>query len=371
MFKTVALIGALAGAATADRIPLRHVPLSYEGYMSTLAKYEEMAESNGEPNVPVKDYKNTQYFIDIELGTPGQTFTVVPDTGSSNLWVYGSGCKSLVCRTHKTFKGDASSSYTKGTDAFDISYGSGSIKGTQSTDDAAFGGVTAKGMGFGEIDHVKGPTFYVSKMDGIIGLAFDTISVNKIPTFMSSSDLAEEDRSFSFYLHNTPEDSYMMIPGFEAEGYEKIMQHKVVEKSYWNVKLDGMSAGDNKVDTDGFMAAIDSGTSLIVGPASIIDPLVKGITVSQDCAGIEDLPNVTFTMDGHDYVLESSDYVVKVEQFGQTACLMGIMSTKVPDGFHYVIVGDVFFRKFAPFFNLADETVTFFQAKPSAEEFLQ
>jgi cathepsin D len=365
------MIGALAGAASAERIPLRHVPMTYDGYMSTLAMYEELAESNGEPNVPVKDYKNTQYFIDIDIGTPAQTFTVVPDTGSSNLWVYGSGCKSIVCRIHTTFKGDKSSTYTKGTEAFNIQYGSGGIKGTQSTDDASFGGVTAKGMGFGEITSVKGPTFYVSQMSGIVGLAFDKISVNGIPTFMSSSDLAEEDRSFSFYLHNTPDDSYMMIPGFEADGYEKIMEHKVVEKSYWNVKLDSMSHGDTVVNTDGFMAAIDSGTSLIVGPASIIDPLVEGITVAQDCSGVEDLPDITFTMDGHAYTLASSDYVVKVEQFGQTACLMGIMSQKLPADFHYVIVGDVFFRKFAPFFNLATETVTFFQATPAAEEFLQ
>lgn len=46
------------------------------------------------------------------------------------------------------------------------------------------------------------------------------------------------------------------------------------------------------------------------------------------------------------------------------------MSTAVPDGFHYVIVGDVFMRKFPTFFNMADETVTFFK-KASTEEFLQ
>jgi hypothetical protein len=370
MFKTVALIGALAGAATADRIPLRHVPLTYERYMSTLANYEMMAEANGEPNVPVKDYQNTQYFIDIDIGTPGQTFTVVPDTGSSNLWVYGSGCKSLVCRTHSTFDASKSSSYTKGTKAFEIQYGSGGIKGTQSTDSAAFGGVTAKGMGFGEITKVNGPTFYVSQMDGIVGLAFDEISVNGIPTFLTSSDLADKDKSFSFYLHNNPEESYMMIPGFEADGYEKIMEHKVVEKSYWNVKLDSMTS-DKEVKTDGYMAAIDSGTSLIVGPKAIIDPLVEGITVNQDCSGVDDLPDITFTMDGHPYTLEPADYVVQVDQFGHSQCLMGIMSTAVPDGFHYVIVGDVFFRKFAPFFNMADETVTFFKASHAAEEFLQ
>merc|ERR1719163_1857982 len=146
MFKTIALIGAVAATANAERIPLKHRPLTYERYMNFAGTLGATPTE-----VPVKDYQNTQYFIDIDIGTPGQTFTVVPDTGSSNLWVYGSGCKSLVCRTHSTFDASKSSSYKKGTKAFEIQYGSGGIKGTESTDDAAFGGVTAKQMGFGEI----------------------------------------------------------------------------------------------------------------------------------------------------------------------------------------------------------------------------
>jgi len=127
---------------------------------------------------------------------------------------------------------------------------------------------------------------------------------------------------------------------------------------------------DKEVKTDGFMAAIDSGTSLIVGPKSIIDPLIEGITVNQDCSEKDDQPNITFTMDGHPYTLTPDDYIVQVNQFGRSQCLLGIMSTAVPDGFHYVIVGDVFFRKFAPTFSLPDNTVSFYE-KPAATEFLQ
>jgi len=39
-------------------------------------------------------------------------------------------------------------------------------------------------MKFGEITQVSGMAFYVSQLSGILGLAYDSISVNKLPTFL-------------------------------------------------------------------------------------------------------------------------------------------------------------------------------------------
>lgn len=54
----------------------------------------------GAEDIDVSDYMNTQYFVDVQIGSNDQTFTVVPDTGSSNLWVYSASCNSVCCRTH-------------------------------------------------------------------------------------------------------------------------------------------------------------------------------------------------------------------------------------------------------------------------------
>jgi hypothetical protein len=181
MFKAIALLGALAGA-DAGRIPLVHKPLTYENIESQRLKLS-FTPSNDGNTVEVKDYQNTQYFIEIGLGTPEQKFTVVPDTGSSNLWVYTSECKSIPCRTHHTFDASKSSTWKDQGDDFSISYGSGSVKGSVQEDIAEFGDVHSS-MSFGAIKKVNGITFYVSQMDGIVGLAYGQISVNGLPTFM-------------------------------------------------------------------------------------------------------------------------------------------------------------------------------------------
>lgn len=175
-----------------------------------------------------------------------------------------------------------------------------------------------------------------------------------------STDLT--DKSFGFYLHSNPTPSYMTIPGFDTTGYTLKGVHNVIEQTYWNVALTSMTGPNGTIDTTGYKAAIDSGTSLIIGGAEIIDPLIAGIVVDETCAGIELLPDITFRFDDIDYVLTYNDYVVPVTEFGVTQCLMGIMSYELPPDFNYVIVGDVFMRPYATHFSRNDNTVSFYTA---------
>lgn len=79
----------------------------------------------------IKIFFKNQYFGYLDIGTPPQTFTVVFDTGSSNLWVPCKGCNAIseACNFHKTFDCDSSKTCVKSNKLISIQYGTGSVKG--------------------------------------------------------------------------------------------------------------------------------------------------------------------------------------------------------------------------------------------------
>lgn len=108
---------------------------------------------------------------------------------------------------------------------------------------------------------------------------------------------------------------------------------------------------------------IDSGTSAIIGPADMIAKFVEGISVHSDCANLSELPDLIFTIDDIEYVLEPQDYVIKVTLLGTSQCVIGIMPAQLPPGFNYVILGDVFMRRYYTHFDKSNDRVGFYDTK--------
>lgn len=283
----------------------------------------------------------------MRLGSREEAFTVVPDTGSSNVWAYSSTCWSAPCWTHNTYHAKKSSTYEKDGTNFEITYGSGSIKGFQSKDTVYFGDLQAEHFPFGEIKSADGIAFLVGKLDGILGLGFDTISINDDPVFFEEANT--EDKSFSFVMKDKSEESYMVIPGYETDVYAEtdFTFHDVIEKAYWSLNLTEVKVNGQVIEFTRELPkfVVDSGTSLSIGPAPFIDAIFANIPeVAQDCSNLEELPSISFTIDEVEYTMAPEDWVLNVDSWLGSGCLNGIQGGQLPDEFNYFIVGDNFFR---------------------------
>merc|ERR1719214_340245 len=65
--------------------------------------YKTKSKSKGGDNDNAKVVHKTAYYGLLQVGTPKQDFTVVFDTGSGNLMVPSTYCKSAACTQHKQF----------------------------------------------------------------------------------------------------------------------------------------------------------------------------------------------------------------------------------------------------------------------------
>jgi saccharopepsin len=220
-----------------------------------------------------------QDFSTISIGSPPQDFKVVMDTGSSNLWVPSSECGSIACYLHSKYDHDSSSTYKKNGSEFEIRYGSGELSGFVSRDTVTIGDLVIKDQLFAEATNEPGLAFAFGRFDGILGLGYDTISVNGIPPpFYQMIDQGLlDDPVFAFYLGDAGEggtESEAIFGGIDDSHYTgKITKLPLRRKAYWEVDLDSITFGKETAELDDVGAILDTGTSLIVLPSTLADLL--------------------------------------------------------------------------------------------------
>lgn len=178
----IATQSALSSRTVAVRLTIKKLAEAKHYYppFHEIAESEELTslQPSGD-EIVLHDYSNAQYYGEIYIGTPPQMFEVIFDTGSSDLWVTSSECKSPFCIFKSKYKSKASSTYVANGTAFIIKYGSGPVEGFTSSDAMILSpDLKLRGQMFGEVVKVSGlgPAFALGKFDGILGLGFSSIS---------------------------------------------------------------------------------------------------------------------------------------------------------------------------------------------------
>ncbi|KNA15185.1 hypothetical protein SOVF_100540 [Spinacia oleracea] len=262
-----------------------------ETLRASLGKYllGELNDVGEADVVALKNYMDAQYFGEIGVGTPPQKFTVIFDTGSSNLWVPSSKCYfSIACFFHSKYNSGSSSTYCKNGKAAAIKYGSGAISGFFSEDNVEVGDLVVKNQELIEATREPSITFVVAKFDGILGLGFQEIAVgDAVPVWynMIKQGLVKEP-VFSFWLNRKAEEEEggeLVFGGVDPKHYKgKHTYAPVTRKGYWqfdmgDVLIDGKTTG---YCSGGCAAIADSGTSLLAGPSTVITQINHAIGAS-------------------------------------------------------------------------------------------
>ncbi|CAE6406946.1 hypothetical protein ACGC1H_002276 [Rhizoctonia solani] len=317
---------------------------------------------------PLTDEQDELWAGTILIGTPGQSFLIDFDTGSSDLWVPSSSCTSSGCSPHSKYTSSKSSTSSRQSGSFSISYGDGSTaSGPIYSDTVTVGGLSATGQSFSPVTS-ESSSFSSDPSDGIMGLAFSSISSIGAPTFIENLYSQGKISSPTFGFRLASSGSELYLGGADTSKYTgSITWASLTSKTYWLTT--GSSSVGNTVGYSGAMI-IDSGTTLVVGPTSSVKAWWAKVPGSRACSTsacgasgyytypCSSPPSVSFTFNGRKFSVSSSDFNLGTTDDTGTTCVGAIVGTSgVPD--NAWIVGDTFMKNVYTVFDEANSRVGF------------
>jgi len=232
------------------------------------------------------------------------------------------------------------------------------------------GDLIVKDQIFAEVTNAAGlgAAYKMGKFDGILGLAFPVLSVNKVPTAFEnvvSQGLVEE-AVFSFYLGNSATDKgELLLGGYNTRHFTgEITWVPLKAATYWEINLAGLNIGTtNYIASGGVNAIVDSGTSILTGPSESVKQIAAKLGAKEIIEGeymlkcnYESLPNMDFVIDGKVYSLTPQDYLIPDGDL----CLLGLMALDIPAPTGPLwILGDVFMRKYYTIWDVTNKKIGF------------
>uniref|UniRef100_A0A0N5A659 Peptidase A1 domain-containing protein n=1 Tax=Parastrongyloides trichosuri TaxID=131310 RepID=A0A0N5A659_PARTI len=306
--------------------------------MKTLASTEQQ----------VHDFDDIELLTNITIGTPGQTFSVIPDTGSSNLWVPDITCSdkklkcNLVCRISLLcnifcdksccdkskinkytkshcdgkvkFNSKKSSTYTKNGTLFTLQYGTGNVSGFIGIDTVGLISINdsileIENTTFGQV--TKASSDIISTpADGVMGLGFsNSNSKNNIPVLTNAANQKLFDKNmFTVYLPYVGNDNGMItFGGLDSDHCNSYVDyHPLSSNLYWQFNMQGIYISNGANFQFNFWEALsDTSTSYIGGPAFVVNIIAQ-------------FANANYSAEYEAFMIDCNAYIPDIYLFSST-----------------------------------------------------
>ncbi|KAF9921450.1 hypothetical protein FBU30_008493 [Linnemannia zychae] len=318
--------------------------------------------------IPLKSIgKVSGYYGQVQIGNPKQSFDVVFDTGSSDLWIPSSKCIEDGCISHNRFDGVHSESYKTTETPFEIEYGTGEVSGVVSEDIITLGDLSSKNpIRFAE-SLTSSSLFGRAVFDGVFGLAYQEMSSSgERPPFLAMMDQKTVKHGmFGFFMgKGFGELSFGGYDSSKVQGGDEILWTKVVKKGYWEIKVDKIKTDNADFISKPVHALVDTGTTQIIMPVNLARhihaKLLPGARHIHDgiyslpCNG-NNMPMLRVQMGGKMFEVPPSLYTL--QEIAPGRCMSGFAGEEV-DGSTWIL-GDVFLRTVYSIFDFDNDRVGF------------
>uniref|UniRef100_A0A0N5AFP3 Peptidase A1 domain-containing protein n=1 Tax=Syphacia muris TaxID=451379 RepID=A0A0N5AFP3_9BILA len=276
---------------------------------------------------------DTEYLCAITIGTSesqknSQTFTVIPDTGSSTLWIPEKTAKIPNCPNIRKFDPSLSKTFVKKNYKLKELYGDGSTaEGYYGSDTISIGDSRELKISNQQFGLATSISLNNCELEGIFGLGFSNSLGIDSPLITAWKQNSLSQPIFTIWLssENYYKDPNGLITygGFDSEHCDStITYHKLSSTLYWQFRIEGARI-NNKFYRFNAEAISDTGTSFLYVSQSLADELVANFGV--------------------------------IDKY----CLLAL-GTLVDNGYaQFFILGDPFIRQFCQVHDMANERIGF------------
>jgi hypothetical protein len=361
----------------------------------------------------VNDYEDVEYIGNITIGTPEQTFLVILDTGSANLWVPDTSCgngssstcpdycsdadfcqflcdtsccsfkknaiakpapKASACANKRKFDSTKSTTYVKNGQTWEIQYGTGSANGFLGQDTVRFGDAGTNQLVvpntiFGQATSIA--TFFAQDpIDGILGLAFQSLAVDNIPPPLVNaiSQGLLDQPLFTVYLQEKGNVDNVRGGVFTYGGLDSthcssdVSYVPLSSATYFQFRMDSIGIGSYS-SNQGWDVISDTGTSFIGGPQDITDALANAVgatyddqygTYFIDCGA--NIGQTKITIGGKQYAIDAKQVLVDA---GNGQCEFAFFPFNSGGFGPSWILGDPWIRQYCNVYGLGKKNIGF------------